>query len=144
MPDLKDFTKALDQGDQKKLFIPGVGHRVVNLSNGRIHDLSGMDFTDKLKPPEKAKQPVQTVVDDGHRTGVAKLAESGIFKTNSVLLHGRETLAAFEKLKTFLLDDLETDTETIEMLTAIGTFLTDTISRYTEKKEMSRGLRDLK
>lgn len=139
MSSLEELARVLSVGDNQKLMIPNIGHRMVSIdSSGKVTDGQGNDFTDAFKSPIQEEAASE---ENGDRTSAAELAEKGISEVasvNSIILRGNETMKAFTEMKRSMFNDVDIDNETIEAMNSIESFIGQTVSKYLEKKEMIR------
>lgn len=116
-----------------KIFIPEIGHRMVTKnSEGKILDSGNNDLTDKFKIPEP-KAP-EEVKEDGSRVDAMQIAQN-MPEINGVLLKGANTLKSFQEMKQSILNDVDTDQDSINVLNQIEKVLQQFMIDYTQKKE---------
>ena len=120
-----------------KVFVPEVGHRMVTKSlDGKILDTGNNDFTDKFKIPEP-KAPKEVKKGDPRSDRLSEIANN-MPEINSVLLKGTQTLKSFQEMKQSILNDIDTDQESVNALDSIEKALQHFIISYSEKKESLR------
>lgn len=143
MPNIDELIKTVASlsSTPNKIFVPQVGHRMVTkTSEGRILDSGGNDFTSSLSSPsvEIEKEPHE----DGQRQDMGELASNGaansIRSANLGLFRAMNTVKSFQELKRTLLEDINTDPETIQNLENIEQYLNQIQENYLTKKESLR------
>lgn len=143
MDNMDQLTKAVAifGPNPIKTWVPNVGHRLVTKTeDGRILDTGGNDFTSSFSSPsvEVEKEPHE----DNQRKDVGELASNGaansIRSTNLGLFRAMNTVKSFQELKRTLLDDVNTDPDTIQNLENIEQYLNQIQENYISRKESLR------
>ena len=111
-----------------KVFLPGVGHRMVTTTNGKTIDAGGKDVTDKLLPPKPEEK--KEVIDDGNRSDPVNMR----FEEDPITLSGNTAVESFKNLRDLFLQKSDTDKDTLASLDSIENMIKMTIANYEARK----------